>query len=264
MTYDTREVSLHSGEPFELFLFELDGAAWHITSGDKERVHLGETYRRVAMSRSETSQGQEIKSGTIRITIPRDHEIADQFKHYLPASPMSVVIYRGHDGDPATEYVVHFTGFVTTARFTDSCELTVAPEQELLKRRIPAPEYQRRCNHILYDAGCGILRDDFKTVATVTFALGVTVKSAEFAALSSGWLDSGYLEKGFERRMILRHIGDTVQIITKFPGLQAGDVVNAFAGCARTAGVCVSKFNNLGRFLGFEFIPGKNPFRGVA
>jgi len=261
MSYAIRENSVQAGDPVELYKFEAAGEAWRVTSGQRPRVYLGEVYEPLAITRSELSQTLEQQSGRITITLPRDHAIAQQFRGYLPAEPVRLTLARGHEGEAE---IIAYTGFeVLSAKFGDACELTVGPPQEKLKRRIPPQEYQRRCNHILFDAGCTLDREDFREPATLTFVSGVTVRAAEFATLGSGWFDSGYLEKGNERRMILRHVGDTIELITAMPSLAVGDAVDVFAGCLRTASVCNSKFSNLVNFLGFEFIPQKNPFRGV-
>lgn len=261
MSMVERENSVRRGEPWEVYKFEAAGEAWRVASGERPRVYLGEVYEPLAIHRTAMSQTLELGSGAITITLPREHAIAQQFVEYLPAAPVLLTIVRGHEGESE---IVAFTGFeVKSAKFGDACELEVAPRQERLKRRIPGPEYQRRCNFHLFGAGCNVDKELFREPATLTFVSGVTVRAAEFATLGSGWLDSGYLEKGNERRMILRHIGDTVELITTMASLEAGDQVDVFAGCLRTAAVCNAKFSNLVNFLGFEFIPRKNPFNGV-
>ncbi len=264
MSYASRETSQSSGQPVELYLFQTQTQSWRLTSADRQLTHLGLTYEPEAISRTSTSQGQELKSGSIRVTIPKTHEIALLFLPYIPATPMSLVIYRQHDGEADSETVVNFTGKVSLAQFGDACELTCVPEQEVLKKRIPATKYQKPCNRVLYDSGCKVDKELFKVSATLTSVTGDTIVAPEFATKPNGWFRAGYIEKGYERRMIINHVGSTLTLLEPMAGLVTGDVVNAYAGCNhRYNGDCVQKFNNPIHFLGWEWIPSKNPFKGL-
>jgi uncharacterized phage protein (TIGR02218 family) len=137
------------------------------------------------------------------------------------------------------------------------------PERDVLKKRVPGPKYQKPCNHILYDAGCGVDKNLFKVTATLTSVAAETIKAAAFATKPDGWFNAGYIEKGTERRMILSHVGDTLTLLNPMAGLVVGDVITAFAGCKRDFADCNTKFNNAPNFFGFEFIPGRNPFNGL-
>ena len=263
MTFDARETSIHGGQPFELYLFQTETQSWHLTSADRAIVFSGNSYEPEAIIRTATSQGQELKSGSITVTIPKTHEIAQLFVSFIPPTPLSLVIFRGHEGEPESEIVTHFTGRVTIAIFGDDCELRVVPEQELLQKRIPGPKFQKPCNHILYDSGCTVDKALFNVMGTLTFVSGEIIKAAAFATQPDGWLDAGYIEKATERRMILNHVGDTVTLLSAMAGLEVGDPVTAFAGCKRTLDDCDIKFTNLEHFFGFEWIPAKNPFDGL-
>lgn len=263
MSYDVRETSRQDSEPFELYLFETRDKSWRLTSADREITHLAEIYEPTEIRRTEMEQGQELKSGLLRISIPKEHQLAAEFISFMPSTPMSLVIYRGHEGD--SEVVTIFTGGVSKADFSDFCELECLPESEIVKRRIPGPRYQKQCNHILYDAGCGVDKESFKTTATLTFVDDVTIKATEFDAQTDGWFNSGYIEKGNQRRMILNHVGDTLTLLSPMADLAVDDEVFAFAGCQRDSATCDTKFSNLVNFMGFEWIPNKNPFgqRGI-
>lgn len=263
MSYATRETSRYSGTPFELYLFESGAEAWRYTSGDVSRSFNGNTYTPESITRTEIDQNQELNSGSIKVEIPSTNEVAGRFISYIPDSPMSLVIYRGHDGEAESEIVTNFTGRVSMATFNEICELTVVPEQDVLKRRIPGPKYQAQCNRILYDSGCGVDKTNYKVTGTVTDVSGNVVTSAIFGAKADGWFKAGYIESGTKRRMILAHTGTQITLIAPMFGLSVGDSITAYAGCMRTRTDCISKFNNFGRFFGFDKIPTKNPFDGV-
>lgn len=262
MTYAARETSGYLGAPFELFRIETATEGWFLTSGDTLRGYNSKTYTPDAITRSEINQNQESQSGEIKITIPRTHDIASRFISYIPVSPMSVVIYRGHDGDPDYEVVTNFTGRVVKAEFGDDCVLTVVPESDILRKRIPAQKYQAQCNWVLFSAGCGVNRDDFSVDAVLSSVESDVIKAAAFADKANGWFQNGYIEHGQERRMILTHSGDTIRLISPMSGLSVGSSVKVFAGCQRTTSDCASRFSNLVRFWGFDKIPTRNPFDG--
>ncbi len=260
MTYTARETSQSSGQPFELYLFQTETQTWRLTSADRKITYNGQIYEPEAIIRTATGQGQETTSGSIKVTIPKEHAIALLFVSYIPSTPLSLVIFRGHEGEPDAEVVTHFTGRVTMATFGEDCELTVVPERDVLKKRVPGPKYQKPCNHILYDSGCQVDKNLFKVTATLTSVTGETIQAAAFATKPDGWFNAGYIEKGSERRMILNHVGNTVTLLNAMAGLAVSDAITAYAGCNRSFSDCNTKFNNAPNFFGFEFIPGRNPF----
>jgi uncharacterized phage protein (TIGR02218 family) len=231
---------------------------WRLTSADEAKTYSGYQYTPESITRTSTSQGSELASGSIKVSLPKEHPIALLFQQYLPPSPLFLTIFRAHDADPDT--VVIFNGKVTLSTLADFCELTCAPEQETLKKIIPASRYQKPCNRILYDTGCGVDQELFKLTGTLTSVVANVIQSSVFATKPNGWLNSGRLEKGNGRRMIVQHVGSTVTLLEPLPGLAVGDTVSAFAGCMRDYPTCQTKFANGAHFFGFGWIPGKNPF----
>jgi uncharacterized phage protein (TIGR02218 family) len=258
MTYAARETSGDAGQPVELYAFQTADAGWFYTSGDAAVVHLGETFAIETMQRTAISQSGEAKAGQIKITLPLSNPVPQQFKTYIPDTPMSVVIYRTHGSDG--EFVVIFTGRVLAATFGDFAELTAMPENDVLKYSVPVEVYQAQCNHFLYDAGCKVAKALFALDATVTAIVGNVLTLPACAGKPDGWFNAGYVEFGLQRRMILAHVGATVTLINAVPGLDVGDALTAYAGCMRDFGTCVSKFNNPQNFAGWQWIPDKNPF----
>lgn len=262
MTFAARETSTASGLPYEMYLFTTATGSWFLTSADEIKTYNGATYTPTTVKRTQTSQGQEAKSGEVRVSIPRDHAIAALFIGFIPATPLFLTIYRAHDGD--TDTVVNFTGRVMLAKFGDTCEMTCAPEQQLLQRPIPGPMYQAPCNRILYSTRCGVNKALFAVAATLSSVASDTIQSAAFASKPDGWFTTGYIENGFERRMIINHVGNTIVLLSGMPSLHVGSPIIAYAGCnLQYNGDCVKKFNNGPNFLGFEWIPGINPFNNL-
>lgn len=267
MTYDGREGSASAGQPFELYLFQTASDTWRFTSADEPKTYQGAIYGPEVISRSNTSQNAEVKGGHIKVTVPKAHAIAQLFVSFIPSTPLTLVIYRGHDGEAESEMKVAFTGRVLAGHFTtdDTCELDCAPDTEILKRNLATACFQRPCNRVLYDAGCGVPASLWKVTGAVEAVSpdGLTVTIDACAAKADAWFAAGYLEKGTERRMVLTHAGNVLTLITPLHGLTVGDVVNVYAGCDHTYGGengCTPKFANGTQFMGWEWIPGKNPF----
>lgn len=267
MTYDARESSTASGQPYELYLFQTQTQSWRVTSADEEKLYLGAYYAPEVIVRTNTSASSEVKGGHIKVTIPKDHEIARLFIAFIPNAPLTLVIYRGHEGEAESEMKVAFIGRVLLGRFTtdDTCELDCAPVTEILKRNIATACYQRPCNRILFDDGCGLSNAAWKVSGEVqaVSADGLTVTIAECATKADGWFAAGHIAKGIERRMVVTHAGSVITLINPLIGLAAGDEVEVYAGCDRTysgTNGCTTKFSNGVNFMGWEWIPARNPF----
>jgi uncharacterized phage protein (TIGR02218 family) len=261
MSYDAVETSEDSGQPFEMYVFQTQTKLWRLTNSLEIKVYSGNNFTPEAISSTEPTQNQELKSGEITVSIPRDHEIAEQFRQYLPNTPMFLTVYRKHESD--SEVAVVFTGKVNAATFGDDCELSCVPEQQVLKKQIPAARYQAQCNRVLYDAGCTVARASFKTSAVIASMStdGTELHATAFDGPADGWFNNGYLELNDQRRMIVNHVGDQINILSAMTDVDVGTHVDAFAGCKRNSDDCANKFSNLVNFFGWEWIPKKNPFK---
>jgi uncharacterized phage protein (TIGR02218 family) len=98
-------------------------------------------------------------------------------------------------------------------------------------------------------------------------AHGSIVTASEFASFADGWFTGGFIEfvtpQGFlETRMINRHLGASIRLLTPVLGMLAGDPVVAYPGCRRTVRDCIDKFNNYENYGGFPHIPGRSPYDG--
>jgi uncharacterized phage protein (TIGR02218 family) len=265
MSYDGRESSRDGGAPYELYKFTTQTQTWRYTSADEEKTFDGFTYEPLAITRTDATHGQELKSGEVKVRIPQDHEISQLFIGYIPSTPMFLTIYRAHYGEAEIETVVHWTGKASVGNhIEDLFEITCVPSQEALKKRIPAAKYQAQCNRFLYSPGCGVNRLDYRVLGTLTSVVGDVLRAPEFATKPDGFFTNGYIEFGVQRRFITAHVEDSVVLITPLNGINAGDQLYAYAGCDRFYnGDCVNKFDNGENYFGFEWLPNRNPFNGL-
>jgi uncharacterized phage protein (TIGR02218 family) len=261
LTYDSREISSYFGQPFELYWFATADKNFYFTSADHAITYLSNEYIPVSIKRTQTNQTAEAKGGSVRVTVDKDNPVAELFIAFSPSTPLFLVIYRGHEGD--SDVVVNFTGKVTMTVFGDFAELTAIPESDVLKNSIPAMAFQAPCNHFLYDSGCGINKSDFATAGTIATidATGQIITVAAAGSKVNGWFTVGYVEIGQQRRMIMLHSGSTLKLIAPLFGVEVGDAVTLYAGCMRDFNTCKTKFDNAKNYLGFQWIPAKNPFK---
>lgn len=262
MSFDALEKSRSSGAPYELFLFQGTGISFALTNAEEPITYLGNIYTPTPISRTESEQSNEVVSGQLKITLPKDHPLAAMMIPYLPASTIAVTIFGSHYYDGET--VVLFTGAVASARFTDECEITCNSAAYFLQRKIPQQLYQAPCSHIFGDAGCGAALPDHSFAGTITAidATGTVLTIPAFASLPDP-LRAGYLKVGDEFRMIVDQSGETITLISAIPGLQTGTACRATAGCNLDFDSC-AHYKRTISFLGFDLIPAINPFDGSA
>jgi len=266
VTFDARERSGFQGAPIEVYRFASGSHVWNVTSADiRATVNIPgiglQTFEPERLSRSEPEYSQEDQSGSIKVTVPRLNPLAVLLMAGLPADPVSLTIYRTHDGD--NDVIVLFVGKVVQSVFSGpDAELQVAPISQILKRRIPRTAYQKLCNRVLYGPGCGVVKASFTDTGTVLTVSGLSVQAAVFATRADGWFEAGYLQRADgSRQYVTSHVGNTVTLLNPFFGLAVGEAISAIAGCQRReVEDCTLKFNNLVNHLGFKRIPVKNPF----
>lgn len=263
MTYLTRETSPHDGQPEELYRFVQGTSRWLYTSAQAPVDYLSETYRPAAIERGTLEQATELSRGSLEVRIPRDLPLARLFIAAPPEGVVSITLYRRHVGD--SEFITYWKGRVTGSRLSGSTmALQCEPIATSLKRPGLRARYQLLCRHVLYDSGCGALRDSFRVDGSVSAVTGASVQVAVAAGKPDGYFVGGMLATAQGGRMIVAHVGIDLTLAAPLPALAAGDPVRLYAGCDHTTDHCNDRFNNLDNFGGFPFIPVKNPFSGDA
>ena len=264
MSYDARETSQSQGAPIECYRFISGPSVYLTTSGDKKVQVTIEgsltTFEPRYARRSAIEEGREDSSGTIEVVLDRLDPVALLFRSYAPVEPVTIEVFRFHEGD--TEIVEDFAGVVAAATFEGGrCTLSCKPEIAIFERKIPRTAYQKQCPWATYSAPCGISAADFRDMITLGTVDGTALTAAAFAAHADGWYEGGWIERANgEKRFITAHVGDTVSIQSPFTGLAAGEVVSAFAGDDHLEQTCRTKFNNIAHFWGFPRKPDRNPF----
>jgi len=263
-TYEEREESRYGGQPVEGFRFVSGETVWLYTSADREITLPIGTFTPEPLVRTALKQSKEDSGDQIEITVPRTNPIAELFIGEVPSSPVWFTQYRAHRDDETNTLTV-FTGKITEARFSGSeAKLTATSVARTLARNVPTLQMQEPCNLVLYSSECGANPSSCRDSVTITTVDGRTITSNDFALRADGWFNGGRLENAAgEMRFIADHVGDTITLLSPFPTgeLASLDECYAYWGCSHRYNSCNDKFSNQDNFLGWKWIPGKNPFR---
>jgi uncharacterized phage protein (TIGR02218 family) len=262
----------------DLYSFTLpDGGVSYLTSADKNLTWAGQAYVSGAprVERSAISQKTGLQVSSVKVTVyPTDADT-------IASVPWLAALHRGmFDGaavtiqrafaanwtQPITGVITMLSGRVADATFGRSkAEIEVNSWTELLSNQMPRFYYQSPCNNVLGDARCGVNRNLFAEEGVIT---GVNSAANLVTTLPAGqnWLTYGVMEMqtgacaGESRPIIFNSgpasYGNNIALGIPFSvNPSIGDVFVAYAGCDKTSGTCRYKFNNIGRFAGYPFIP---------
>lgn len=276
MSFDLVEVSRFLGRPVHLFLFTRQSQVWRFASGGRDVVVGGHTYLGAQIGRSEIQQTVEREKDKLTITFPylldpaapeypATQSLGNNWRPYIPSSPVSVVCMATHIGD-ASAPAIEWMGVVTEVAHTDTkMTLTCEPSNSSSQARNQGAKWQRGCWKTVYSTGlrgCNLDPEEFKVEATLSAVSGFTLTAAAFGAapidLAGGALtwtnDAGVVE----RRSIMSHSGTTITVLYGSADFANGLDVVALPGCPRTWVACEARANTI-NYGGAIYKPGKNP-----
>jgi uncharacterized phage protein (TIGR02218 family) len=163
-------------------------------------------------------------------------------------------------GAPPIGSVVLFKGRVAQIDSIGrtSAQVTVASDLVLLDIDMPRNCYQANCQHVLYDANCGVVAGTYSTSGNV--GAGSTRTQIEWSGAASAHQQGTITFTSGANTGVtatIKSAGSSwLQLAYPLPyAPAAGDVFSASYGCDRTMATCQSRFNNLSQFRGFPFVP---------
>lgn len=273
MTFDAYEISAALGEPVLLFDFAVGLAHFRYTTADRIITFSSSDYSPAAIQRASIQQSSDVKRQSLKITAPRDIEIATLYAGTPPSAPVALTIWATHFDDPDQQYIVDWTGRVLAPRWIGSTvELTCEPAYTSVQTMGLRRRWQRGCPHVLYGAKCAVDKTAHRILTTISAVSGFDLTSSDFALLPDGAYWGGYIEwtnaDGItQQRTIDGHVGDTITINYGGEEIIAGLELYAYRGCDHTMNTCDTVFNNLtgagtGGYGGTPYIPTINPFNG--
>jgi uncharacterized phage protein (TIGR02218 family) len=139
-----------------------------------------------------------------------------------------------------------------------TAEITVNSDLVLLDIDMPRNLYSPACLHVLYDSGCGLVRNAYGANGTV--GNGSTYTAINWSGASSAYTQGTILFSSGANGGVSATIKQaSAGVLTLAAPLQsapaAGDAFTIYQGCDHTMATCKAKFNNLSNFRGFPYIP---------
>jgi uncharacterized phage protein (TIGR02218 family) len=137
--------------------------------------------------------------------------------------------------------------------------LTVASDLVILDYDMPKNVFSPTCLHVLYDAGCGVIRGTFSldgacgdgsNSSTINFS-GARAGDAQGSLVFTSGPNANV-------RSTVRSVvaGSAYNLMYPLPFAPAvNDKFNVSFGCDHTQFTCQAKFNNLANFRGFPYVP---------
>lgn len=276
MTYNAYESSVQDGDPVLRFVFASGDNTYAYTTENTIVADSNYTFTPAQIKMGEVSQTNEMAKDPLTLEFPRDHAFASLFLGGVPEQITTVTVFRGHAGDTSEEFQFYWKGRIAGASASGQvvridCENVFTS----LRRAGLRARYQKKCRHALYQTGCGVDKDLYASLVTVSSASGFTITINE---LDSNTIDSnigdadefvgGMIETNDgHTRYIISQSGNVLTLIRPLQSLiddvndsVGGAEVTLYPGCAHTRAACKDKFDNLLNFGGFPWIPSKNPF----
>ena len=269
-SFDDFATSLEDSRPLEIFALTLGSTTYRYTSAEDSVTVASQTYTPIGISRNNIVQGSDAQNRTLSITVPSDNEFASQYRNIVPGQRASISIWQlERDESPAFDtQILMFKGQVLSVSYPNDgyqADINCQSIESALNRTIPRFTYMSSCNNVLYDSACGVASAGFSVVGTVSSVSGNVITLPGANSQPDGYYTGGYctpVSGQQDFRMIVNHVGNDLTLLLPFATDVDGASVQAFAGCDHLiGGDCSSKFNNVGRFAGFAFVPNDNIFQ---
>lgn len=266
MSYADYETSNYEGRPIFLYQFEVNGIQWRHTSADQNIGAGGFVWDARAISDDGIRQTGETQADALKISMSVDVPVTALFLGTPPSSPVTVSIYKKHDGDE--ELSLAYVGDVTQVDFPlpGLVELSLTTLSASMSRVGLRLSWMRACPYALYDQGCLVPKSKFRVSAKVLrLDSGTLILDEDLAVFGDGYFAGGFVEwsqagRGLDRRGIEEHTGNDLLLFGQADGFRPGDQVNVYPGCLRDAHTCQTKFDNLLNYGGVPHMPGESPF----
>lgn len=265
--------------PVELFRFyDNDDLNERYTSGDVAVSYGGHTWEPASLERTNMEYDSQLEVSKLTITMDYINPSISDFIANNPADPVWVEVFKLHrDMSNQTADVV-FSGQIQEVTLKGTSAQAIVAGFEMFLNRPACPNrFQRQCNHVLFDDGCGLDPADYLSYNYKITDVSADERTIELSSYNGvSWVagfketsDDSYYMLGYftctdlgESRMIV-DADDSAGLITiryKFNGTVA---VNQrgylYPGCDGNIETCRDRFNNVENFLGFPYIPTDNP-----
>lgn len=263
MPYNDDEISATSGRPLELYTFTGTYNSYRMTSAAFPITSSSVLYTPTPIKRTSLKVStQEQTEAALEIELPFDHPLVREYAYENAPPNLIMTLRRCHESDFDDTVLLwngRVTGFTVEGRLA---KLRVpALFSYVLEGNTPTPRFQAPCNHVLYDARCGVDPAGFQHVTTVLSISGNALTLATLPFLANEAAAGIVISPSGESRMVVANVGTSVTLSYSFAGLEIGDSITIRKGCDHAfEGHCKTRFSNGPRFGGFPLVPARNPF----
>lgn len=267
--FDARATGRETSRPVEIYEIDLDGTFYRYTNAEDELTVASQIYTPAAISRTRPRQGSDDRNADLKITLPASDPFATLYSEIPPGRKATIRIWQlERDESPSFDtQVLLFKGQLLSVQFSNQGYTAVLNCRAIhfaLNRPIPRFTYRAQCNHVLYDAGCGVDPGLFNVTGAVTDVTGSVITLPGANAEADGYYTGGYCTPttgDTDFRLIIDHTGNQLTLNIPFATDVTGISVQAFAGCDHNVeGDCALLFDNVINFGGFFLVPLKNIF----
>jgi len=246
--------------PFaELYDIEFPTFILHLTNYPTNVIFNNTEYLSCIMERSDI-QNEKNEENYVIISFATKENVTFYFLDYN-VSKVSIKITRYFMEDNV--YKVIFVGLGEIVGVNNRVlTLKAVDVLSLANSIVPPLVYSSFCNNTLFDSRCGLNKNDYLVETVVATAdNGSSLASSIFGSYPENYFTNGYVEYNGEYRMITYHspADNKIYLHAPFDDDVNNKKVRVYPGCDKTAQTCKNKFNNLENFLGFPYIPNKNP-----
>ena len=264
-SYDAEESSLENSQPYEVYRFLLGSTEYLFTSAEDEVIVDGKTYAPSEIKRSVIGLGKGERTKVLTVSVAINNSLAQRYVGPPPGERAVLTIFRVQRDDGSASPALIYSGSIKTVSYPKNgqfAEILVQTIEAQTNRQVPRFTYMGMCNHLLYDANCGIVQSSHQHLGAVTLVDNNEITIAGLSASGLGVLGGFMISaSGIEKRTILAVTGDVVTVLLPMETDPTGTTISIFAGCNRVLTQdCAVVYLNEINFGGFAFVPNRNVF----
>lgn len=267
MSFNSVETSIQDSAPREIWQIVTALGTFRYAQAEVDVVFGGNTYTAEPTMRSEVVAASINDPPSMVLDFPVGNPFVQQHAFGMPPQDIQLTITRIQDAAGLVWWVGPITAF--NVEGDRARARSVSQLADALDTSIPTLYVSRQCNHMLYDARCGIDRTlaANKKTTTCSTVNGRTITVASVGAVADDYFKGGELVRDTDgdRRTILSQVGTTLIVNAPFRALAGGgpgDAVTLYRGCKHTLTACVDDFSNGVNFGGHPYLPIANPWVG--
>lgn len=242
----------------ELYVFNDGVNTYRYTSGMRDLYIDKNIYVKESIDRSSIKRDASLSKNKITITMPITNYMV---KQWITPDITKYLLVDIYTLDKRSSVTMSWSGRLTQTSTSDK-EMTMT--FELLITRAGQTgvndRVQRNCRYSLYGERCGLNREDFKVVGSVTSYKNDVLTVTFEQDVPSGYFTGGILQTpNGEQTFIKDHYEASVMLFRRnqqlVNNLNNGiTTVTLYKGCTRTLESC-NTFNNTLNYGGFPYLP---------